>query len=223
MAACTPTHTLPGQRSAHLAGSLRFAAMTAERLDPSSPPAIKHNWGSESAHPLTAGGVWRCAGVIEYTHGLKTGLAAAIQQHDLTGMHKQKFVKDTRRTARWLYNTSNRHQLGALSIDSSRYRIWLTYALQVKIWPEQSVQRLSVCYDGSLLLCDFREVNLKVFCGTDPFSLLRRHVLFCSSTCQQICLHGHVKICLSPEAETKSCQIQPREIIFVWDWTACCD
>ena len=55
--------------------------------------------------------------------------------------------------------------------DSSRSRIWLTYALQVKAWPEQSVQRLSVCYDGSLLFCDFREVNLKITCGADPFTL----------------------------------------------------
>lgn len=110
--------------------------------------------------------------------------------------------------------------------DSSRYRRWLTYALQVQAWPKQSVQRLSVCYDGSLLLCDFREVNLKVLCGTNPFSLLRRHVKFCSSILQQMCMDGHIKPRLymqSPEAETKSCQTQPQEIIFVWDWTACCD
>lgn len=71
VAAYTPTRILPGQRLAHLAGSLRFAGMTAKRLDPSNPPATKHNWGSESAHPLAAGRVWRCAGVVVCIHGLR--------------------------------------------------------------------------------------------------------------------------------------------------------
>lgn len=91
---------------------------------------------------------------------------------------------------------NNRHQLGALSMTAADLGYGFTYALQVQVWPKQSVQRLSVCYDGSLLLCDFREVNLKVFCGTDPFSLLCRHILFCSNTCQQICMHRHAKLCL---------------------------
>lgn len=70
-AACTLTRILPGQRLARLAGSLRFAAMTAEHPDPSSPLATTRNWGSESAHPLTSRQSWRCAGVVEYIHGLK--------------------------------------------------------------------------------------------------------------------------------------------------------
>ena len=69
-AACTPTRILPGQRLAHLAGSLRFAAMTAERLDPSSPLAITYNWGSESARPLTS----RQTVVLCWSSGVHTWL-----------------------------------------------------------------------------------------------------------------------------------------------------